>query len=244
MTTSPRPVPVVLPVSDHSPKPLRIGFWICIAIAVAVVLRRLFALATPSHSGPPQMAGLDDSFASHAALTLAHIIPALFFVLLSPFVVFSRFARLQWPERILFPLGAIVGLTAYAMSAFAIGGWIERSAVFLFDTLFLYSLTRAFWHRQRGEPLLKRRWLLRSIAILLGIATTRPVMGVFFATSTATHLVPGQFFGIAFWIGFSINTLVFEFWIRAADRPFQPQPATVPGLSAQDHPGRGRGYSR
>jgi hypothetical protein len=213
-------------------------------IAVAVVLRRLFALAAPSHGGPPQMAGLDDSVASHAALTLAHIIPGLFFVLLSPFVVFSRFARLHWPERILFPLGAIVGLTAYAMSAFAIGGWIERSGVFFFDTLFLYSLARAFAHRQRGEPLLKRRWLLRSIAILLGIATTRPVMGAFFATSTATHLVPSQFFGIAFWIGFSINTLVFEFWLRAADRRFQPQPAAVPGLSAQDHPRRGRGYSR
>jgi hypothetical protein len=232
------------PGLDRFPTPLRIGFWICIVIAVAVVIRRLFALAAPSHGGPPQMAGLDDSFASHTALTLAHILPALFFVLLSPLVVFSSFARLHWPERILFPLGTIVGLTAYAMSAFAVGGWIERSAVFFFDTFFLYSLTRAFWHRQRGEPLLKRRWLLRSIAILLGIATTRPIMGVFFATSAATHLVPSQFFGVAFWIGFSINTLVFEFWLRSADRRFQTQPAAVPVLSTQDHPGRGRGYSR
>ncbi len=232
------------PNSSPAPTPLRVGFWICTFIAVAVVIRRLFALASPSHGGPPQMAGLDDSFASHAALTLTHIIPALLFVLVAPFVVFSRFARLQWPERILFPLGAIVALTAYAMSAFAVGGWIERSAVFFFDTLFLYSLARAFWHRQRGEPGLKRRWLLRSIAILLGIATTRPVMGVFFASSAATHLVPSQFFGVAFWIGFSINTLVFEFWLRSADRRFQPLSAAVPGLSAHDHPGRGRGYSR
>ena len=244
MATSPSAIPTSFPAAYRSPTALRIGFWICTVIAVAVVIRRLFALAAPSHSGPPQMAGLDDSFASHAALTLAHIIPALFFVLLSPFVVFFRFARLQWPERILFPLGAIVALTAYAMSAFAVGGWIERSAVFFFDTLFLYSLSRAFWHRQRGEPLLKRRWMLRSIAILLGIATTRPVMGVFFATSTATHLVPSQFFGIAFWIGFSINTLVFEFWLRSAARRLQPLTAAVPGLSTQDHPGRGRGYSR
>ncbi len=223
---------------------LRIGFWICTFIAVAVVIRRLFALTAPSHGGPPQMAGLDEAFASHTALTLAHIIPALFFVLLSPFVVFPRFARLQSPERILFPLGAIVGLTAYAMSAFAVGGWIERSAVFFFDTLFLYCLAHAFWHRRRGEPLLKRRWMLRSIAILLGIATARPVMGVFFATSAATHLVPSQFFGVAFWIGFSINTLVFEFWLRAADRRFQTLPAAVPVLATKDHPGRGRGYSR
>jgi hypothetical protein len=29
-----------------------------------------------------------------------------------------------------------------------------------------------------------------------------------------THLTPQQFFGIAFWIGFSINTLVMELWLR------------------------------
>jgi hypothetical protein len=42
-------------------------------------------------------------------------------------------------------------------------------------------------------------------------------MGVFFATAATTHLEPRQFFGIAFWIGFSINTAVFELWIRSAD---------------------------
>jgi hypothetical protein len=179
------------------------------------------------------MAGLDDAFASHAALTLAHIIPALLFVLLAPLAVFTRFAHHRWSGEVLFPLGAVVGLTAYAMSAFAVGGWIERSAVFVFDSLFLYSLARAFWHRQHNQPALKRRWLLRSIAILLGIATTRPVMGVFFATSAATHWLPSQFFGIAFWIGFSINTLVFELWLRSAGRRFQPAPAPQspkPGL--------------
>jgi hypothetical protein len=40
-------------------------------------------------------------------------------------------------------------------------------------------------------------------------------MGVFFATSRLTHLEPRQFFGWAFWIGFSINTLVVELWLRS-----------------------------
>jgi hypothetical protein len=39
-------------------------------------------------------------------------------------------------------------------------------------------------------------------------------MGIFFATSRLTRLTPQQFFGIAFWIGFSINWLVVEFWLR------------------------------
>jgi len=52
---------------------------------------------------------------------------------------------------------------------------------------------------------------------LLGIATTRPVMGTLFATIRVTHLSPEQFFGIAFWIGFSINTLIVEPWLRSQE---------------------------
>ena len=218
MTNLPRRPINVSRDQSSSPLWLRTGFWICIVIGAAVVVRRIFALAAPAHNGPPQMVGLDEAFASHARLTLAHIVPALLFVLVAPFAVFGRFARLSWPERILFPLGAVVGVTGYAMTAYSIGGWIERCAIYFFDTLFLYCLARAFAHRQRGEPALKRRWLLRSIAILLGVATARPVMGVFFATSPMTHLRPQDFFGIAMWAGFSINWLVFELWIRSADR--------------------------
>lgn len=203
------------PVKQAARVPLiiRIGFWISIAIAVLVVVRRLFALAAPMVSGPPQMVALDRTFSQHTALTLAHILPALLFVVLTPVVVFWPRA---WAERILFPTGVVVGLTAYAMSAYAVGGWVERSAVFVFDTLFLSSLLRAY--RERNDLALKRRWLVRAIAILLGIATTRPVMGFFFATSSFTHLQPSQFFGIAFWIGLSINLTAVEIWLRTRRR--------------------------
>jgi Predicted membrane protein (DUF2306) len=190
------------------------GFWVSIAISVAVVVRRLVAIAHPSQTGPAQMAALDAAFASHAALTLAHIVPAMAFVLLTPFV-FLRRTEAVWAEQLLFPLGAVVGVTAYAMNTYAIGGWVERSAVLLFNTLFLFSLARAYRYMRRGEHLLKRRWMTRAVGILLGIATTRPVMGIFFATSRWTHLEPRQFFGIAFWIGFSINTIAVELWLHS-----------------------------
>jgi hypothetical protein len=104
---------------------LRAGFWICIFISVAVVVRRLYAFARPPQGAPPQLAALDSVFASHATLTLAHILPALAFVIVAPFVVLDFGSRRIWAERMLFPLGAIVGLTAYAMSAHPVGGWIE-----------------------------------------------------------------------------------------------------------------------
>ena len=210
------------PVSDPAggqvaPVPplwLRVGFWACVVIAVAAVIRRLFALVYPPHSVPPQLAALDKAFASHATLTLAHILPALAFVLVAPFFVFRKSNKTAWPEHMLFPLGLIIGITAYAMSSYSVGGWVERSAVLLFNTLFLFALLRAYLYMKRGELPLKRRWMVRAIAILLGIAVTRPLMGVFFATSRLTGLEPQQFFGIAFWIGFSTSTLLGEVWLR------------------------------
>jgi len=196
---------------------LKVGFWICVVIAIAVVLRRVAVLLQPTQggaAGSSPTAALDAVFASHAALTLAHILPAMAFVLLCPFVLLRR-SGVVWAERLFFPLGAWVGVTAYAMSSHPVGGWVERSAVLLFNSLFLSSLVRAFVAMRRGEALEKMRWMLRAVAILLGIATTRPVMGAFFATSRLTHLEPGQFFGIAFWIGFSINTIAIELWLRS-----------------------------
>jgi hypothetical protein len=193
---------------------IRIGFWVCTVISVAVVLRRMVALIHPPQSGPPPLAVLDAAFASHAVLTLAHILPALAFVIITPFLYMRRFAGVAWPKRLLFPLGAVVGVTAYAMSGYSVGGWLESSAVLLFNTLFLFSLLSAW--RLRRDPGPSLQWLTRAIAILLGIATTRPVMGLFFATSRLTHLAPKQFFGIAFWIGFSINTAVGELWLRSS----------------------------
>lgn len=193
---------------------VRVGFWISILISVVVVVRRLIAFIHPSQSGPADMLQLDAAFRSHELMTLFHIVPALLFVIVTPFVLLTKDGRRNWLESLMYPLGLVVGITAYAMTAWAVGGWVERAAVFVFNSLFLYQLARAFVFRHKNDVLRKHIALLRSVAILLGIATTRPVMGIFFATSKLTHLSPQQFFGYAFWIGFTINTIAVELWLH------------------------------
>ena len=193
------------------------GFWFCVVISIAVVLRRLEELIRPSSGGTPQLAQINATFSSRAVLTTAHIVPATIFVLLAIGIVF-RSKSGKWWNRLFFFFGAITGITAYAMSFYAVGGWTERSAVLVFNTWFIVSLGRAYGYWLGGEPARKRDWTTRAVGTLLGIATTRPVMGVFFATSRATHLAPARFFGIAFWIGFSINVVVIELWLRSTRR--------------------------
>ncbi|MGI8958957.1 MAG: hypothetical protein ACR2IV_04175 [Bryobacteraceae bacterium] len=83
------------------------------------------------------MAEIDAIFSAHAVLTAIHIIPAAIFVLLAAGVLLRRNGG-EWLERLFFPFGAVTGATAYAMSVYSIGGWIERSAVLVFNTWFCY----------------------------------------------------------------------------------------------------------
>ena len=194
-------------------------FVLC-AIAVAAVVRRLVALFIPAAAaGPPQMAALDAAFASRTILTTAHIVPALLFVLLLP-AWFSRSVRDHTGvhRRIthaLHLLGAVTGITALPLCLHPIGGINEAAAALLYDCFFLFSLTRAWIMFRRNDLALHRTWMIRAVAILLGIATTRPVMGLFFATQSITHLQPQQFFGTAFWIGFTITYIAGEAYIRS-----------------------------
>jgi hypothetical protein len=197
------------------PRWLRIGFWFCIAIAIAVVLRRVIALSSTSGSNAPtQLAMLDAHFAARAALTYTHILCSAALVGLLPLLFWRRTRSSPLLQHLFLLLGVVVGGTAYAMSVRVVGGWLERSSVLVFNTLFLVSLGCSLLYKRRGDKAQQERWMLRAIAILLGIATTRPVMGIFFATAQFTGLTPQQFFGAAFWIGFSLNSVVVEFWLH------------------------------
>ena len=192
--------------------------YILCFIAAAAALRRIVALLITSASARAgQYADLDAAFAARKGLTLAHIIPALIFVVLLP-LWFSAKMRSKEPVHrrltwLLFALGFIVGITAIPLVANPVGGATELSAIIVFDSLFLFSFARALTLFIKHEPHY-REWMLRAIAVLLGIATTRPVMGVFFATARLTHLEPRQFFGIAFWIGFGVTYLAGEWYLQ------------------------------
>jgi len=65
--------------------------------------------------------------------------------------------------------------------------------------------------------------MIRAFAIGLAVATFRPIVGAFFATSRLLGLTPHEFFGIAFWIGFVLHLIAAEAWIHLT----HPQTASV-----------------
>jgi uncharacterized membrane protein len=214
----------------------RRAVWSCViflaVIGVAVAARRMVTVvpvvlhgyhpaAVPANPRLAQFAALDDVFKRHPMLTLVHIVPGILFMILGPlqFSAGIRARHLQWHRwsgRVFVVSGLVIGISALVMSFGmpAIGGLNQATATTLFGAYFLVALCRAFWLIRRREIALHREWMIRAFAIGLAVATIRPIVGMFFATSPLTGLTPREFFGIAFWIGFVVHLMAAEAWIR------------------------------
>jgi uncharacterized membrane protein len=201
-------------------------------IGVFAVIRRTVQLApilingyssptVPSNPRLAQFAALDGIFAHYPGLTLIHILPALLFLVLGPLQFSSTFRKrhLQWHRRngrILFLCGTVIGVSALVMSFAmpAIGGVNQAAATTLFGSWFLFALGKSFRHILRREIAVHREWMIRAFSIGLAVATIRPIIAIFFATSPFSGLTPYEFFGIGFWIGFVFHLIAAEVWIR------------------------------
>ena len=130
----------------------------------------------------------------------------------------SRYLKIhRWSGRIFLAASTIVGMTGLRLATGkTIGGTDEKAAIALFGTFFLISLAKALWHALRREFAQHREWMIRGYAIGLAVATIRPIMGTFFAAAVIRGHTPNprQFFGTAFWIGFTLQTIAAEIWIN------------------------------
>jgi uncharacterized membrane protein len=193
-------------------------------VGIAVATRRSVVLLKPgavsARNNPA--ADLDSAFAGRRTLTLTHILPAMLFMVLGPlqFVrsLRSKYPRVhRWSGRIFLAASAVVGVTGLTLAfGKTIGGVDQKAAIALFGTFFLIALGKALWHALRRDFAEHREWMIRGYAIGLAVATIRPIMGTFFAAALLRghRPEPREFFGTAFWIGFTLQMIAAEIWIN------------------------------
>ena len=200
-------------------------------IGLAVATRRAIVLLKPRawSSARNPAADLDAHFANERAPVLTHILPAMLFMLLGPlqFVrgLRSRYPQVhRWSGRIFLTASAVVGVSGLKLAfGKTVGGLDEKAAISLFGSFFLICLAKALWHALRREFARHRDWMIRGYAIGLAVAAIRPILGTFFAAALMSghKPQPAEFFGTAFWIGFTLQSIAAEIWINYT-RPFQP----------------------
>jgi uncharacterized membrane protein len=207
-----------MPASKRATRLRWTAVIVLVMIGIAAVTRRTLVLFRPGSAAgnASPAAALDAGFARHMALTLLHILPGGLFLVLAPlqFMPSIRRKHLQlhrWMGRILMICGLIIGLSALVMSyKMNIGGPNETAATTLFAIVFLFCLIKAYRHIRRKGVERHREWMIRAFGVGLGVATTRPIVGMFFAFR---RLTPHEFFGIAFWLGFTTTFLAAEAWV-------------------------------
>lgn len=197
-------------------------------VGVAVAARRAGILLHPGNPDASRnpAAALDKHFAEERTLTLLHVVPAIVFMVLGPlqFVagIRSRYPQVhRWSGRIFLTVSAIVGITGLRMAfGKTIGGLDEKAAITLFGLFFLIALAKGLWHAMHRQFAQHREWMIRGYAIGLAVATIRPIMGMFFAAAMMQGRTPepNQFFGTAFWIGFTLQAIAAEAWINHTRR--------------------------
>ena len=212
-----------------SKRPARLVWTVTVLLVtiglIAAVRRTYVLFSPPVHPRFAAGAALDAPFAVHPSLTLLHVLPAALLIVLMPLQFVSRIrtrhiAWHRWSGRLLIVLGFIVGTSALVMSyATPIGGANETAATTLFAILFLLFLILGFWNIRRCNVVRHREWMIRAFGVALGVATTRPIVGAFFA---ARRLSPHEFFGTAFWLGFTLTLLGAETWIHYSGAQAQP----------------------
>jgi len=209
-------------------------------VGLAVATRRTMVLLKPGALSSPRnpAADLDAHFASERALVLTHILPAMLFMILGP-LQFVRGLRSRHPEvhrwsgRVFLAASAVVGISGLKLAfGKTVGGLDEKAAIMLFGTFFLISLAKALWHALRREFAQHREWMIRGYAIGLAVAAIRPIMGTFFAAALMSghKPQPAEFFGTAFWVGFTLQTIAAEIWINYT-RPRQPAESVEPKMA-------------
>lgn len=206
-------------VSRRATRIVWFGVSFLLAIGVAAVARRTIVLLFPGtlgNGGSSPAAALDTGFARHEFLTFIHILPGALFLTLAavqfmPSVRQKHLRFHRWSGRFLVGLGLIIGSSALIMSyKMNIGGPNETAATTLFGIVFLICICKAYLLARRREISRHREWMIRAYAVGLGVATTRPIVGAFFAFR---KLTPHEFFGIAFWLGFTSTFMAAEAWI-------------------------------
>lgn len=197
---------------------------ILILIVLAFAARRFWIDVPSLVAGNPPSSPEDAKYVNHPWLTYLHIVPGIVYFVGAALQVSFWFRRRHYPVhrrvgRIVVGAGLLAGATALVLGVtMPTGGLLELTATVVFGLWFLICLVLAFRAIRAGDVAAHRRWMIRALAIAIGVGTIRVCIGLF--------QISGLFdlagaFGPSFWIAFVANAVAGEMWLRA--RPHPPE---------------------
>jgi uncharacterized membrane protein len=153
-------------------------------------------------------------------MTWFHVVAGGIFLMFALFQFSSRIRNRyidfhRWSGRTLVFAGfacSIAGL--YFGWLMPYGGLAETVAITIAAILFMGALTRAVIAIRKHQVASHREWMIRALAVGLGISTVRIFMAAFDFFLTPIGISPKEVFLLGIWTGWSFTIVAAELWIR------------------------------
>jgi uncharacterized protein (TIGR02246 family) len=182
-----------------------------------------------------EVAKFDARFGADPVMTLLHVLPGGLVLLLAPLQFSARMrsrhlAFHRWSGRLLVAAGLVAALTGFYFGVLVpYGGIGETAAISLFGGLFVFALVRAYFAIRGREVKLHREWMIRAVAVVLGVPMVRVVGAFLDVALTPWGVAPADLFVLSLWTGWGLALLAGELWIR---RTRAARPTRRAGLAA------------
>ena len=192
-------------------------------LSIGVVGLAAFGAGTTAHATWVVVHGGDTSFDGmfhYPAWSTVHFVPALMFVVILPFQLWSgsrrrfpRFHRLA--GRAAATAGVFFCLTGFALPyVMPARPFSERAFMTTVSCLFAVVLGLGVMAARRRDFVAHRRWMLRVTALALGPLTQRVIFPFFAAAGIDGMARFWDLFMSAAWFSLALNIVIVEWWLR------------------------------
>ncbi len=216
-------------------KVLEIVGWLVMAVLLWTGLTSIFGradflleAATVEYTDPiEEFNPFDGRYVQFSLVSWMHLIPGLLIFGLGP-LQFIRPIRKKyinfhrWSGRVWLTAGAIAAFSGGFIGIFQPfagvdgQGFNESMATVFFAIYTLFCMYKAYTSIRARKFGIHREWMIRSWALMLGIATERVILGILMST---TGIDIAVLFGTTFWMAAVINISVSEIWINLTRTP-------------------------
>jgi len=168
---------------------------------------------------PAEIDRFDDRFGDDPLMTMLHILPGGLLLLLAPLQFSSRIRNRHIPfhrrlGRVLVGSAVVSALAGFYFGLLMpYGGAREAAAIVLFGGILLAAVTLAVVAIRRGDATRHREWMIRALAVAVGIATVRVVGIVLDVALTPAGVGPADVFVLSLWTGWTVTLAGAEGWI-------------------------------
>ena len=238
--------------------PARIALLILVLIGIAAVLGRtmfptdlairleplrILLLESLGLSDPlaaeraAEVSRFDRRFALHPVMTLLHVVSGGLFLGLIPLQLW-RPLRTQRPDvhRVIGRVSLAAGLVMLVSALYfgvliPFAGTAETITMIAVSAWYAFATVRAVIAIRHRDVNAHREWMLRAIAVPIGVSVIRIAGLVFELALVERALGPEQLFQLSLWAGWLSSIGVMELWIRAT-RPRLGAIALTPSRNA------------